>query len=169
MQVLITKIAETFTPACGHRKKTKSFGEPFNSGPGKWFCTPVLAPLLNNRWINCIFATFGVAQLLLAIAGLDGWQCPIHASVGANCPGCGMTAAMTMLLKGQWQVAVATHAFAPVALLVLILMLAAIALPSNYLIRICNYVDRLERKTGVTAILLLSMMLYWLLKIFDII
>ena len=63
--------------------------------------------------------------------------------------------------------AVATHAFAPVVLTVLIGMLAAITLPTAYFIRFCGWVKRLERRTGITAILLLSMLLYWLLKIFD--
>ena len=167
MQVLITKIAESYNPAYGHQKKTKASGEPHQYRPGKWFCTPVLAPLLYNRWISCIFAAFGVAQLVLLITGLRGWQCPIRAFLGVICPGCGMTTAMALLLKGQWQPAVQTHAFAPVILFVLILMLVAITLPAAYLTKFSGWVQRLEHKTGITAILLLSMVLYWLLRIFD--
>jgi hypothetical protein len=46
-------------------------------------------------------------------------------------------------------------------------MLVTIPLPAAYLTKFCACVERLERKTGITAILLLSMMLYWLLRIFD--
>jgi hypothetical protein len=167
LQVLLAKIAETYNPAYGHPKKTKVSGEPHMFQPGIWFCRAVLAPLLYNRWLSCIFVAFGAAQLMLSITGIGGWQCPIYATLGVICPGCGMTTAMAMLLRGHWQMAVQTHAFAPAILIVLILMLVTIPLPAAYLTKFCACVERLERKTGITAILLLSMMLYWLLRIFD--
>ena len=167
MQVLITKIAESYTPAYGHKRKTKVSGESNKNQLVKWFFTPVLAPLLQNRWLICIFVAFGVAQLLLVYTGLGGWRCPIYETLGVICPGCGMTTAMAMLLKGHWQLAVQTHAFAPVILILLIVMLVAIVLPASYLRKFSASVERLEQKLGITAILLLSMVIYWLLRIFD--
>ena len=168
MQTLITKIAESYDPAFGYRKKADASTDFPKFRRRGSFCAPVLAPLLYNRRISCIFVVVGVVQLLLTIAGVRGWQCPIHASIGVICPGCGLTTALAMLLKGHWHVAVATHAFAPVGLIVLICMLTAIVLPTDWLNRFCGCVERLERKTGITAILLLGMVLYWLLKIFNI-
>ena len=123
--------------------------------------------MLQNRWLISIFVAFGVAQLSLVYNGLRGWQCPIYETLGVTCPGCGMTTAMAMLLKGHWQMAVQTHAFAPVILIVLLMMIVAIVLPASYLRRFSHSVERLERKTGITAIILLSMVIYWLLRIFD--
>ena len=167
MQVLITKIAESYNPAYGHKRKTKVSGESNKNQLVKWFFTPLLAPLLQNRWLICIFVAFGVAQLLLVYTGLSGWRCPIYETLTVICPGCGMTTAMTMLLKGHWQLAVQTHAFAPVILILLIMMLVATVLPASYLKKFAGSVERLEQKAGITAILLLSMVIYWLLRIFD--
>jgi hypothetical protein len=74
---------------------------------------------------------------------------------------------MVMLLKGHWHLAVQTHAFAPVILVALIMMLVAIGLPASYLKKFSSSVERLEQKSGITATLLLSMVVYWLLRIFD--
>ncbi len=167
MQLLITKIAESYNPAYGQNKKTKTPGDSIKYRLIKGFFTPVLAPLLQNRWLLCIFVAFGVAQLLLVYNGLRGWQCPIYETLGVTCPGCGMTTAMAMLLKGHWQMAVQTHAFAPVILIVFLMMLVAIVLPATYLSKFSRSVERLERKTGIAAIILLSMVIYWLLRIFD--
>lgn len=167
MQVLITKIAESYNPAYGQNRKTNASGDSTQYRWVKGFFTPLLAPMLQNRWLISIFVAFGVAQLSLVYTGLGGWRCPIYETLGVICPGCGMTTAMAMLLKGHWQLAVQTHAFAPVILIVLMLMLIAIPLPAAYLRKFSGSVERLERKTGITAILLLSMVIYWLLRIFD--
>jgi hypothetical protein len=133
----------------------------------KRFFTPVLAPLLQNRWLTRIFVIFGAAQLLLVYTGVSGWQCPIYVTLGVSCPGCGMTAAMAELLRGHWQLAVQTHAFAPVILIVLMLMMLSVVLPASFLRNFSGSLERLEQKSGISAILLLSMVIYWLLRIID--
>ena len=167
MQVLITKIAESYNPAYGHPQKTAAAGKSTVSEGLKWFFTPVIAPLLQNRRVLLIFTGVGVAQLALTTTGFTGWQCPIRSAFGVTCPGCGLTTAIAMLLKGSWQTAVQTHAFAPLLLVILFLLLAAITLPAAYLNKISGCVARLERKTGITAIVLLSMVIYWLLRVFE--
>jgi len=167
LQVLITKIAESYNPAYGHKRKTKVSGESNKNQLVKWFFTPLMAPLLQNRWLICTFVAFGVAQLLLVYTGLSGWRCPIYETLAVICPGCGMTTAMTMLLKGHWQLAVQTHAFAPLILILLVGMLVAIVLPASFMRKFSESLERLEQKAGITAILLLSMVIYWLLRIFD--
>jgi hypothetical protein len=92
----------------------------------KWFFTPVIGPMLQNRWFILILAGVGVVQLALTITGLTGWQCPIRSTFGVTCPGCGLTTAIAMLLKGNWHMAVQTHAFAPLLLIILISMLAGL-------------------------------------------
>ena len=167
MQLLITKIVESYNPAYGHNRTTNPAGDPIYNRVIKGFFTPVLAPMLQNRWLICIFVAFGVAQLMLVFFGLSGWQCPIYDTLGVICPGCGMTTAMTLLLQGHWQLAIQTHAFAPVILIVLMMMLVAMGLGSASLRKFSAGVERLERKSGITAILLLSMVVYWLLRVFD--
>jgi len=168
LQVLITKIADSYNPAYGHREKTSSGAKSAPSFNGlKWFFTPVMSPLLQTRWVVLIFAGTGAIQLALTIAGLPGWQCPVRSVFGMTCPGCGLTTAIALLLKGDWLAAVQTHAFAPLILGVLIFMLAAVTLPAAYLNKISERAARLERKTGITAIILLGMVFYWLLRVFE--
>jgi hypothetical protein len=167
LQVIITKIAESYNPAYGLRRKTPVSGESTKFQYRKWFFTPVLAPLLQNRRLLLIFAALGVVQLVLRIAGLMGWQCPIYSAFGVVCPGCGLTTAVSMLLKGNWLLADQTHAFAPLLLILLVSMLVASVLPAGRLRQLSGSLAGLERKTGITAIVTAGMVIYWLLRLFD--
>jgi hypothetical protein len=166
LQVRIAKIAESYNPAHGQSRKKNHSGEKGKSRRFEWFFTPVLGPFLLNRWLIGIFLGAGLSQLILVAAGLNGWQCPINATAGITCPGCGLTTAMTLLATGRWATAVETHAFAPIFFGVLVLMMAAIVSPRPVLKKISTRVAVLERKTGLTAIITLGMVLYWLLRVF---
>lgn len=126
----------------------------------------MLGPLLLNRWLIGIFLGVGLTQLMLVASGLTGWQCPIKSTFGITCPGCGLTTAMALMVRGHWATAVGMHAFAPLFLVVLTGMVAAISLPSVYLKKLSTAVAVLESKTGISAIILLGMLLYWLLRAF---
>ena len=167
MQLQINKIAESYNSPYGQSRTAEFHGDSISARLKKGFFRPVLAPLLHNRWLICTFVAFGIAQLLLVFFEFRGWQCPIYETLAVNCPGCGLTTAMTMLVQGQWKLAVQAHAFAPVILIVFMMMTIAIGLPSAYLRKFSFCVERLEQKTGITAILLLSMVIYWLLRIFE--
>ena len=166
MQVLIAKIVKSYNPAYGQPKEKAPSGDKGQSRRFEWFFTPVLGPLFLNRWLTGILLGVGLTQLVLVAAGINGWQCPIRATVGITCPGCGLTTAMTLLTTGQWATAVETHAFAPIFFGVLALMVAAIVLPRPYLKKLSRTVAVLECKTGITAIITLGMILYWLLRNF---
>ena len=126
----------------------------------------MLAPLLSNRKLIIIFIGVSVTQLILVATGLNGWQCPIKSTFGIICPGCGLTTAMTLLVRGQWAAAVGMHAYAPLFIVILTLMVIAISLPVDYLKKLSTAVAILERKTGITAIMILGLVLYWLLRVF---
>ncbi len=166
MQVLIAKIVESYNPAYGQPEKTAPAGDTGKSRPFGWFFTPVLGPLLSNRWLVVIFLGIGLIQLVLVATGMNAWQCPIRSTIGTSCPGCGLTTAMVFLAKGQWTTAVGLHAFAPLFFVVLVVMATAIALPRQYQNKLAAAVTVMERKTGITAIITLSMLVYWLLRFF---
>ena len=168
MQVIIAKIVESYNPAHG-----RATGTTRSDGKGKsrrldWFFTPLLGPLLSNRRLNGIFLGVGFLLLFLVIMGYPGWQCPINSTFGVSCPGCGLTTAMTLLVNGQWAAAVGMHAFAPLFMVILALMMIAFLLPADYLGKLSTVIKVMEKKTGITAIILLSMLLYWLLRVFTI-
>lgn len=166
MQVLIAKTAESYNPAYGQSGKDSYGGETSRSAHPEGVFTPVLAPLLLDRRLIGIFLGVGLTLVTLAATGLNGWQCPIRSASGITCPGCGLTTAMILLVKGRWAAAVEMHAFAPLFGLVLAAMAVAILLPTAYLEKLSTAMAVLERKTGLTAIIMLGMLLYWLLRVF---
>ena len=168
MHLLITKITESYNPAYGRENGIKKSGYQLKLELKKCLFTPVLAPLLLKRWLNCILAGFGVIQLLLEHVGLAGWQCPIYSTSGLICPGCGLTTAGLLLLKGSWRPAVEIHAFA-LPLLSGILVMGTIGiLPTGFREKAVRKVAAVERRTGIVTILLFAMILYWLLRILNI-
>ncbi len=166
MQLLSANIAESNNPGCRQPEKTAPSGDAEKFRHRQWFFTPVLAPLLLNRLLIGIFLGIAVTQLILVAGGLNGWQCPIRSTFGAPCPGCGLTTAMALLIRGQWAAAVGMHAFAPFFIVVLAAMAAAVLLPAGYRRKLSAAVSLLERKTAITAIITLGMLLYWLLRVF---
>lgn len=168
MQVLITKIVESYNPA--HRRPAETIRLDGNGESRKlnWFYTPLLGPLLSNRRLTGIFLGVGLIQLFLVITGFHAWPCPINRTFDIICPGCGLTTAMKLLVNGRWTAAIGMHAFAPLFLVILTVMAIAAILPVGHLRTLSRGITAVEKKTGITAIILLSMLLYWLLRVFTV-
>ncbi len=126
--------------------------------------TPVLAPLVQDRRIALILAGVAALQVWLTALGFPGWQCPIKASLGISCPGCGLSSAIALLIQGQWQTAVSVHAFAPVFLIGSLLLLVATVLPDGFHTVFVHWIAWLERCTGIIPLLLISIIVYWVLR-----
>lgn len=167
--MFIHKIAETYRPACGQKQKADSRRKSLLSRGFEWLLTPILAPMLQSRRLVLILTGLGVGQVALAASGLGGWRCPIKSTLDVPCPGCGMTTAIKLLLEEDWLGAVRMHAFAPLVVMVLILMAVAGILPGNYQRKLSMGIASLERRTGTFTIGLMSMVAYWLLRIIEII
>jgi hypothetical protein len=130
------------------------------------FFTPLLASLVNRRRDGLILVGVGVLQTGLFLAHLPGWPCPFKALTGLPCPGCGLTTAIAELLGGDWRGAIATHAFAPVFVVAFLVMLAAVVLPEPQRRRFVDLVSRIERRSGISALLLCALLIYWGLRLF---
>ena len=125
-----------------------------------WY-SPVLASVLLDRRTGGIIFSAGGFHLGLNLMGLPGWVCPIRAATGIPCPGCGLTTSAVHFLRGHLGESLATHAFAPVFLLALMVMAAALILPSNPRQRLAAFIDRLETRFGMTAWVLFALFVYW--------
>lgn len=125
-----------------------------------WF-SPVFSQLLEDRRGSLLLAGAGVAHLGLNLAGLPGWVCPIRVATGIPCPGCGLTLATMEILRGDLSASFRTHAFAPVFLAALALMLAALVLPEGARTRLVGSISKVEQGSGVTAWVMLVLFLYW--------
>ncbi|WP_205525748.1 DUF2752 domain-containing protein [Pyxidicoccus trucidator] len=133
--------------------------------PASLFATPVLAQVLERRTTGWVLGVVAAVQLGLIRFELPGWPCPLQSAVGLPCPGCGLSRAMTALLHGEWRTALSWHLFAPVILAALLLIIGMAFLPEAARRRSIDAVARLERRTRVTALLLVALMAYWLVRL----
>lgn len=101
-------------------------------------------------------------QLVLVSSGLPGWQSPIHMVLGIPDPGCGLSRATVALLRGNWTASLTFHAFAPFFVAALSLIAITTVLPSRLRDKVAAVVEGLERHTGLTAFLLIGLVIYWL-------
>jgi len=130
----------------------------------RFLFTPVLAPLVQDRRITLILMGVAALQVWLTAIGFPGWQCPIKSSLGISCPGCGLSSAIVLLIQGQWQTAVSVHAFAPVFLIGCLLLMVATVLPERLHRDFVRWIAWLERCTGIIPLLLISIIVYWVLR-----
>ena len=136
----------------------------FIRGPGGLF-TPVLGPLMQRRRAIALLATTVFAMVELTAAGITTWQCPLRSTLGIICPGCGLTRAIALLVQGHWQAAISLHAFAPVVLAIGILLAVGSVMPERPRKKMVGQITDFERRTGITALLILSALIYWVLRI----
>lgn len=126
---------------------------------------PIVSTILRDRKMNVAICGVASLQLLLTFFGLPGWQCPFFHAVGLPCPGCGMTRATLFLAHGDLRQAVITHAFAPFLLIALAIITFCAASPRAYVTAIANKAESLERYTGITGLLLIGLIVYWLARL----
>jgi hypothetical protein len=130
-----------------------------------WFA-PVISTFIKERTESLVLAGVGVAQVGLVYAHLPGWPCPFKAVFGIPCPGCGLSTACSLLLHGHWQASLQTHAFAPFFLLGIAVVIGCCLLPESTRSQVVNKLELFERRSGVTAWFLVSLFLYWGLRLF---
>jgi hypothetical protein len=126
---------------------------------------PLMADLLRDRAVG--WALLGAAGLQAgaSVLGLPGWLCPFRFALGCPCPGCGLARSIAALLKGEWRSGLAYHAFGPLALVALLLIVGASLLPEKQRDWLIQWVERLERRTGLSALALIGLFCYWLVRL----
>jgi hypothetical protein len=129
-----------------------------------WF-SPLFATLLQDRRIGLLLLGAGGLQLGLNLIGLPGWICPIKAVLGIPCPGCGLSTAITELLRGDWQQSLSTHIFAPIFLLASAILLAVTLLPEKGRQTTVSAMAAFEKRTGISALVLISLLVYWCVRL----
>jgi hypothetical protein len=72
---------------------------------------------------------------------------------------------MVALLHGDWRTSLDLHAFAPIFALALVLVIWATILPQTQRNWLVGRLEIVERRTGITAILLIGLVLYWLVRL----
>ena len=126
--------------------------------------TPI-SPVLRDRSFVFVVAAMAGVQVALVSLSLPGWVCPFFRLTGIPCPGCGLTRAVILLLKGDLQGSLRFHAFAPIFLLAAVALILVLLLPKSIIQPAISKVELLERQTGFTVIILVGLILYWLARL----
>jgi hypothetical protein len=126
---------------------------------------PILAPVMQSRWIITLLAAASVFLVTLAAFELTAWRCPLKATLGVSCPGCGLTRAIVLLAQGQWLAAVKLHAFAPVGVAMGVLTVTGTLLPVKWRDRAAERLAVFEKRSGIVFWLLLSALIYWIIRL----
>ena len=125
----------------------------------------IIAPILQNRTDSLTILTAASFHLGGTYMHLPGWQCPILLATGIPCPGCGLSRAIIMLLKGDLQDSMKLHIFAPIFLTALIALTIILFLPISFRERIIYKIRKIEDSTSLFVVLLVSLFIYWGLRI----
>ena len=123
---------------------------------------PILAPLIWHRGSAAALGLASAVQVVATVLHLPAMDCPFLGVTGIPCPGCGLSRACAAMVTGAHEQSLRMHAFAvPVLIGVAILIIAA-AVPEPTRLKLSLAADRIERATGVTFLLLIALLLYWL-------
>jgi hypothetical protein len=124
-----------------------------------------ISSLLRDRRLGLIATGAAVLHIVLVSLGLPSWQCPMFRLTGIPCPGCGLTRAVTLLLRGEVQASFKFHAFAPIFLVLIAILIIGTFLPRSFIEPLSYKAEKLERQTGLTIIILGGLILYWLARL----
>lgn len=126
---------------------------------------PLLAPILRERVLCIAMLLSAVGLLLFYVLGWGGWQCPFLAATGKPCPGCGFTRGAVALLQGDLRSAWQHHPFVLLALPLFIVLLIGAAAPEPFKQRFLHRLDKVERRTAITHLLVLAFLAFGLWRI----
>ncbi|MBA2704475.1 MAG: DUF2752 domain-containing protein [Blastocatellia bacterium] len=126
---------------------------------------PPISPVLRDR--KFALALVGATGLHVALVSLSlpSWECPLFRLTGIPCPGCGLSRATVLLLKGDLAGSFRFHAFAPLFLIAIVALILSVLLPKSIIQPAIARSELTERKTGLTALILAGLILYWLARL----
>jgi len=126
--------------------------------------SPISTILRDRRFGVVLIGALGLHIGLVAVH-LPSWECPFFRLTGLPCPGCGLTRACMLLLRGDVQGSIRFHAFAPIFLILISILIAGTLLPRSVAEPLIYKAETLERQTGLTIIILGGLILYWLARV----
>jgi hypothetical protein len=120
--------------------------------------------LFESRALCACLSGGGFSHIALAATGFGGWPCPVLHATGLPCPGCGLGRATVLLLRGHFADSFRVHAFAPLALLAVVLFFTATLLTDRHRFQFASCFGRLEGRWPFGSVFLWGLIIYWLLR-----
>ena len=126
---------------------------------------PSISSVLLDRRLTAGLGAAAGLQIVLVSLRLPAWECPFFHLTGVPCPGCGLTRAIMLLLQGDVYGAIRFHAFAPIFLVGIVIIVVAALLPRSFIRPLVSRTELLERQTGLTVFILTGLIVYWLTRL----
>jgi hypothetical protein len=124
-----------------------------------------ISTLLRDRKFGLILTGAAGLHIALLSLGLPSWDCPFFKLTGIPCPGCGLSRACLLLLSGEVWASIRFHAFAPIFLVLISILIIGTLLPRSLTGPLIHKAETLERQSGLTIIILGGLILYWLARL----
>jgi hypothetical protein len=99
-------------------------------------------------------------MLALFAFGISVWSCPLRATCGCRCPGCGLTRAFAALARGDLSAALTWHPFVFVFALGWVVLTVHLFLPATARARLEAFVALAERRVPVSTVLMVGFAVY---------
>ncbi len=125
---------------------------------------PISSVLRDRKFTMALAGAIGLHIGLVSLS-LPSWECPFFRVTGIPCPGCGLSRATILLLNGEFADSFRFHAFAPVFLFAIVALFLSILLPKSIVQPAIARAELAKRKTGLTALILGGLILYWLARL----
>jgi hypothetical protein len=126
---------------------------------------PVIAPILRRQGLSLVLGLAGGAQVVATLLNTPAVSCPVMEIVHVPCPGCGLSRACAAMIRGDWLLAIRMHAFAPLFLAAIVLLILSGCLPTWARLQLATTMGRFERNTALPSLLLVVLVLYWLARL----
>jgi len=124
-----------------------------------------MASLMEQTLLCRSLVVVALIHLTLSYFQFHVFRCPLLEHAHLPCPGCGLTRGMNYFAKGEFATAMEYHAFAPLAILVVAMMLLSCFLPVKLRKRICGVVGKIEAATCASQVAFLLLLAYWVFRI----
>jgi hypothetical protein len=126
---------------------------------------PPISPVLRDRKFTFVLVGATGLHVALVSLSLPSWDCPFFRLTGIPCPGCGLSRATLLLLKGDLAGSLRFHAFAPIFLFAIIAVILSVLLPKSIIQPAIAKAELIERKSGLTVLILVGLIVYWLARL----
>ncbi len=126
---------------------------------------PPITAVLRDRKFTLALVGAAVLQIVFVALNFPSWQCPLFRSTGIPCPGCGLTRAVMLMMRGEFRKAMHFHAFAPFVVIAIVALVLAAVMPKSIIKPLLARTELWERRTGFTTIILAALILYWLARL----
>ena len=126
---------------------------------------PVLVQLLRKQWHAIILVSVVILHLILSILAFDLWQCQIKIVTGIRCPGCGLSSAISHMVRGEFLEMLYEHAFAPFFTIGIIFIFMISLLPADKYRKAVARIFDFEKRTGFINYFLIGFVVYWIIRL----